>query len=128
MVDGQCADEFYRFSLLVVISGSATISILITDCLQHDFVGPIDRFAGLPNALHVGHDESLRLLGPDPSQGPVARMVAWAHQQPDDALKVIHVRDWHDPSHALVALLATYSHMPMVWLGMHTCPLLADSD
>lgn len=73
-------------------------SILITDCLQHDFVGPIDRFAGLPNALHVGHDESLRLLGPDPSQGPVARMVAWAHQQSDDSLKVIHVRDWHDPS------------------------------
>ena len=71
-------------------------SILITDCLQHDFVGPVERFEGLPNALHVGHDESLRLLGPQPEEGPVMRMLAWAHQQPDSDLKVIHVRDWHD--------------------------------
>jgi protein-tyrosine phosphatase len=38
-------------------------ALLITDCLQHDFVGPVDRFEGLPNALHEGHDESRRLLG-----------------------------------------------------------------
>lgn len=75
-----------------------TNSILITDCLQNDFVGPVGRFDGLPNALHVGHDESLRLLGDNPAEGPVARMIAWAHTQPDDALKVIHVRDWHDPT------------------------------
>lgn len=73
-------------------------SILITDCLQHDFVGRIGRFEGLPNRLHVGYDESLRLLGEDPLQGPVARTLAWAHRQPDSALEVIHVRDWHDPS------------------------------
>lgn len=72
-------------------------SLLITDCLQHDFVGPIGRFQGLPNALHVGHDESLRLLGPNPDEGPVARVLSWAHAQPDHELKVIHVRDWHDP-------------------------------
>jgi protein-tyrosine phosphatase/nicotinamidase-related amidase len=70
-------------------------SILITDCLQYDFIGSIDRFAGLPNALHIGHDESLRLLGNNPAEGPLARMIAWAHSQTD--LKVIHVRDWHDP-------------------------------
>ncbi|MBI3898139.1 MAG: cysteine hydrolase [Gammaproteobacteria bacterium] len=77
---------------------STARSILITDCLQNDFVGPIGRFDGLPNALHVGHDESLRLLGADPSEGPVARMMAWANAQPDQVLEVIHVRDWHDPS------------------------------
>jgi len=71
-------------------------SILITDCLQHDFVGPIGRFDALPNALHVGHDESMRLLGPVPAEGPVARTIAWAHAQPDEKLQVIHVRDWHD--------------------------------
>lgn len=71
-------------------------AFLITDCLQRDFVGPVDRFEGLPNALHVGHDESLRLLGPVPAEGPVARIIAWAHRQPDDVLSVIHVRDWHD--------------------------------
>ena len=49
-------------------------SILITDCLQKDFVGPIGRFEPLPNALHVGHEESRRLLGPKPEEGPVARV------------------------------------------------------
>jgi protein-tyrosine phosphatase/nicotinamidase-related amidase len=73
-------------------------SLLITDCLQNDFVGPIAKFQGLPNALHVGHDESLRLLGPSPAEGPVARAIAWAHAQPDTEVKVIHVRDWHDPN------------------------------
>lgn len=75
-------------------------SILITDCLQHDFVGPIGRFENMPNGLHVGHEESRRLLGPEPSEGPVARVIAWAHAQPDSALQVIHVRDWHDPADA----------------------------
>jgi len=75
-------------------------NLLITDCLQRDFVGPIGRYDALPNALHVGPDESLRLLGPEPAEGPVARLVAWAHRQPDERLRVIHVRDWHDPNDA----------------------------
>ncbi len=75
-------------------------SLLITDCLQHDFVGPIGRFDPLPNALHVGHEESRRLLGPVPAEGPVARTIAWAHGQPDERLGVIHVRDWHDADDA----------------------------
>lgn len=72
-------------------------NLLISDCLQRDFVGPIGRFQSLPNSLHVGHEESLRLLGADPAQGPVARLMAWAHQQPDEKLRVVHIRDWHDP-------------------------------
>ncbi|MGH7461797.1 MAG: cysteine hydrolase family protein, partial [Longimicrobiales bacterium] len=75
-------------------------SILITDCLQRDFVGPIGRFDPLPNALHVGHDESLRLLGSVVEEGPVARTISWAHAQPDERLTVVHVRDWHDDSDA----------------------------
>jgi len=70
-------------------------SLLITDCLQTDFVGPIGRFQSLPNSLHVGHAESRRLLGPDPAEGPIAIMAAWAHAQPDELLKVVHIRDWH---------------------------------
>ncbi|HEX2731174.1 MAG TPA: isochorismatase family protein [Polyangiaceae bacterium] len=73
-------------------------SILITDCLQHDFVGSIGPYDSLPNALHVGHDESRRLLGEDPSQGPLARAIGWAHSQSREELVVIHVRDWHEPS------------------------------
>jgi protein-tyrosine phosphatase/nicotinamidase-related amidase len=76
-------------------------NLLITDCLQRDFVGPIGRFQSLPNALHVGHEESRRLLGPDPAQGPVARLTSWAHQRPDDELRVVHIRDWHDPANAI---------------------------
>lgn len=75
----------------------ATPALLITDCLQNDFVGSVSRFEGLPNALHVGYDESARLLGSTPSEGPVSRMIAWANQQGDERLKLIHIRDWHDP-------------------------------
>jgi protein-tyrosine phosphatase/nicotinamidase-related amidase len=71
-------------------------AILITDCLQHDFVAKIGRFDPLPNGLHVGHEESRRLLGEDPTQGPVARTLAWAHSEPRERLEIIHVRDWHD--------------------------------
>jgi nicotinamidase-related amidase len=76
---------------------TTTKAILITDCLQHDFVGSISPFDPLPNALHIGHEESRRLLGEVPKQGPVARTLAWAHAQPRERLSVIHVRDWHNP-------------------------------
>lgn len=79
------------------MSAQKETAILITDCLQNDFVGRIGRFDSLPNALHIGYEESLRLLGEDPAHGPVARVIAWAHQQPDSRLRVVHIRDWHDP-------------------------------
>ena len=69
-------------------------AILFTQCLQHDFVRPLERFEPLPNLLHVGYAESLRLMGEVPEQGPVARIMEWAYDQPE--LAVIHLRDWHD--------------------------------
>lgn len=69
-------------------------AILFTQCLQHDFVRPLERFEALPNLLHVGYAESLRLMGEVPEQGPVTRVMEWAYDQPD--LAVIHLRDWHD--------------------------------
>lgn len=71
-------------------------SVLITQCLQRDFVAPIARESQLPNALHVGYDESLRLLGHDPEASPVAQVLAWARATPE--VVVLHVRDWHDPA------------------------------
>ena len=56
-------------------------SVLITQCLQTDFVGPVRAHDPLPNALHVGHAEALRLLGHDPSTGPLAQLVRWARAQ-----------------------------------------------
>jgi protein-tyrosine phosphatase/nicotinamidase-related amidase len=72
--------------------------VLITQCLQNDFVRPLAPFTPLPNLLHVGHDEARRLMGDNPAEGPVARFLAWALAQPDDRLRVVHIRDWHDPA------------------------------
>lgn len=73
------------------------LSVLITQCLQRDFVQAVGRRDRLPNRLHVGHAEALRLLGPEPADGPVARLMAWARAQKASDLRLVHVRDWHDP-------------------------------
>ncbi|MEY3011320.1 MAG: hypothetical protein RIT45_55 [Pseudomonadota bacterium] len=70
-------------------------AVLVTQCLQHDFVGPIGPFDALPNQLHIGHEEAERLLGPEPEQGPLAQLMAWARKV-EHGLTVVHVRDWHD--------------------------------
>lgn len=71
-------------------------ALLITQCLQNDFVQPIGRYDPVPNKLHVGHSEARRLLGEDPAHGPVARLMRWAHEMPATALQLVHIRDWHD--------------------------------
>ena len=74
------------------------VSVLITQCLQNDFVKPLEAHEPLPNKLHVGREEALRLMGPDPAAGPVAQLMSWAREQTPEALHVIHIRDWHDPA------------------------------
>lgn len=69
---------------------------LITQCLQNDFVAPIGRYDPLPNQLHIGAEESRRLLGESPGEGALARLIEWAYAQPDEALRLIHIRDWHN--------------------------------
>ena len=71
-------------------------ALLLTQCLQNDFVKPVARHERLPNLLHIGYEEALRLMGDNPAEGPVARVMQWAYAQPDEALKLIHIRDWHD--------------------------------
>lgn len=73
-------------------------SVLITQCLQNDFIKPIGRYDQLPNLLHIGFEEARRLVGPNPKEGPVALMMRWAYQQTPDDLAIIHIRDWHDPA------------------------------
>ena len=72
-------------------------AVLITQCLQRDFVDPIGPHDPLPNLLHVGYSEAARLLGPEPSAGPLAQLIDWARSLPSDAIDLIHIRDWHDP-------------------------------
>lgn len=71
-------------------------SILITQCLQNDFVQPIGKYEKLPNLLHVGYDESRRLMGINNTQGPIAVFMDWANKQQEEDLELIHIRDWHD--------------------------------
>jgi protein-tyrosine phosphatase/nicotinamidase-related amidase len=71
-------------------------TVLITQCLQRDFVDPIGPHDQLPNLLHVGYSEAARLLGPDPAAGPLAQVIQWARGLPSDAIDLIHIRDWHD--------------------------------
>ncbi len=72
-------------------------SILITQCLQNDFVKPLARHEPLPNALHIGHAESRRLMGSNAEQGPVARFLQWAYAEHEQTLQIVHILDWHDP-------------------------------
>ncbi len=80
-------------------------TLLFSECLQHDFVGPLRDTAPLPNALHVGRAESRRILG-DPAgpwqeEGPLARFAAaWRGSASADHHS-IHIRDWHDPDDPL---------------------------
>ncbi len=74
-----------------------TPSILITQCLQNDFVKPLGRYDPLPNLLHIGFDEARRLMGENPREGPVALTMKWAYRQPREGLEIVHIRDWHDP-------------------------------
>jgi protein-tyrosine phosphatase/nicotinamidase-related amidase len=75
-------------------------AILLTQCLQKDFVGPLGTWDALPCTLPIGAAESARLLGPDPTQGPLVRFMAWAHRQESAALRTIHIRDHHQPEDA----------------------------
>jgi protein-tyrosine phosphatase/nicotinamidase-related amidase len=72
-------------------------AILFTQCLQNDYVKPIGKYDPLPNLVHIGYEESVRLMGLDPKEGPVTNTMRWAYDQSDDDLEIIHLRDWHDP-------------------------------
>jgi hypothetical protein len=47
-------------------------TVLITQCLQRDFVDPIGPHDPLPNLLHVGYSEANRLMGTNrqPARSP----------------------------------------------------------
>ncbi|MBL8021705.1 MAG: isochorismatase family protein [Leptospirales bacterium] len=72
-------------------------ALLITQCLQNDFVRLLDRYEPLPNRLHVGYSESTRLLGERMEEGPVRSLLDWAYGLSSDKLGIIHIRDWHNP-------------------------------
>ena len=50
------------------------VSVLITECLQRDFIGPVGAHDPLPNKLHIGREESLRLMGREPQLGSLGSL------------------------------------------------------
>ncbi len=73
-------------------------SILITQCLQNDFIKPVEIHEPLPNLLHVGFDESKRLLGEVPEEGLLFQLMNWAYKNETSNFQIINIRDWHNPS------------------------------
>ncbi|MCO7226740.1 isochorismatase family protein [Pleionea sp. CnH1-48] len=70
-------------------------NLLLTQCLQNDFVQSYKAEQSLPNPLHIGYDESHRLMGLEPEHGPVSKFMEWTKTQ-GQQLAVFHIRDWHD--------------------------------
>jgi protein-tyrosine phosphatase len=58
----------------------------------------LEKHERLPNLLHIGYDESLRLLGERAEEGPVMSVMNWAYGIPENDLLIINIRDWHDTS------------------------------
>ncbi|XDD47006.1 isochorismatase family protein [Leptospira sp. WS39.C2] len=73
-------------------------AILFTQCLQNDFTSLLDKYDPLPNSLHIGYAEANRLLGEMVEDGPVFSLMDWAYEANQKNLKLIHIRDWHDPN------------------------------
>jgi len=71
-------------------------SLLITQSLQNDFVKPIGKYDQLPNLLHVGYEESIRLMGLNPSEGPISNTMKWAYSQSEDDMEIVHIRAWYN--------------------------------
>jgi nicotinamidase-related amidase len=71
-------------------------TILISQCLQNDFVSPIGKYDNLPNLLHIGYDESSRLVGENINAGPLYLFMKWLIHSSNNEVVKIHIRDWHN--------------------------------
>jgi nicotinamidase-related amidase len=69
-------------------------AVLITQCVQNDFVRPLAEGEPLPNLVHVGRLEAERLCG---SAGALVWFLDAAHALPPERLAIVHVADRHDP-------------------------------
>ncbi len=76
-------------------------TILISQCLQYDFIKPIGKYDNLPNLLHIGYDESSRLVGNDISNSPLHQFIKWLNSSHNNNILKVHVRDWHDSTEEL---------------------------
>ncbi len=70
------------------------MNVLITQCVQKDFVRPLAPGEPLPNLVHVGRLEADRLCG---RAGALVDFLKQAHAVDPARLAILHVVDRHDP-------------------------------
>jgi hypothetical protein len=68
--------------------------LLLTQCLQVDFLRPLERGEPLPNLVHVGALEADRLTGPN---GALPDFLRAVHKSDPADIGIIHIIDQHDP-------------------------------
>jgi protein-tyrosine phosphatase/nicotinamidase-related amidase len=66
-------------------------------------VKPIELHDPLPNSLHIGYQESKRLMGEFPREGMLMNLMEWAYKQSINDLEIINIRDWHNMEDPLQA-------------------------
>ena len=70
------------------------MNLLITQCVQKDFVRPLAVGEPLPNLVHVGRLEAERLCG---QTGALVEFLRQAHRVDPARLAIVHMVDRHDP-------------------------------
>jgi len=98
----------------MIESDSGLQSLLFCQCLQNDFIAPMDYQSptatatewdpaahtlppasrDLPNRLHVGWEEATRIVGEIPSHGPLVSAVSQCAEA--EHVGMVFIRDWHD--------------------------------
>ncbi|MCG3194680.1 MAG: hypothetical protein DIJKHBIC_03941 [Thermoanaerobaculia bacterium] len=74
---------------------SSVKALLLTQCLQNDFIRLLDEGEPLPNLVHVGALESDRLSG---KNGALSGFLKRTHATPAEELGIVHIVDRHDPA------------------------------
>lgn len=70
------------------------MNLLLTQCVQKDFLRPLADGEPLPNLVHVGRLEAERLCG---RAGALVEFLKAAHEVDPARLAIVHVVDRHDP-------------------------------
>ena len=70
------------------------MNLLLTQCVQKDFLRPLADGEPLPNLVHVGRLEAERLCG---RTGALVEFLQAAHRVDPARLAIVHMVDRHDP-------------------------------
>ena len=89
-----------KFILIVLIDTGWVMAknILITQRLQNDYLSYLHPDANLPCVLHVGSQESQRLVGTDVKEGVITRFLKSVYNEKKHSLDIVHIIEEHNLS------------------------------